>query len=788
MSSLITQTPPFTPLSLSNCSLWLDASDPTTCLKSGSTVTAWNDKSGNGKNITITGTLTFSNATGNVGAANSVNTSASLNSYFTTSVDLRKSVTPNASVFIIYAWLAAGGGATAQTFWGNDNPNAANRVQFFDFSSVFNNNSYGYFLNNGYLYNPTQLNRSTTQMYELISQVGVTNGTGVYFNGTLGPAGFGTEVVNTSFSGNEILYFGGGETSSIYPSYTQFNEILVYSNALTQGQRQQIEGYLSWKWNLVGLLPSGHPFKYFPPNSTPNFAPVRFTNSIFQPPQISGCQLWLDAADPNVFTLSGSNVLQWNDKSGNRRNAIPRDITKTPIRYLGFNGRFTVESSSESIFGTPLLVNIASSNVQGTTGLSLFWVFKFISGVVITQYEWTGLRMISFEGNNRFDYGEPNSVYTPSGYNNTNNSLVNLNVDRNTNLLDFRFQGTTLASYSVSPPTTAFTTTIGLFGRGGDASNVPAQAQISEYILYNTTLTVSQRQEVEGYLAWKWGLTSSLPNGHPYKTPPFLPFSYGVRTTVQRKWLPTQISGLTLWTDASDPATITLSGTAVTQWNDKSGNGNNLSAEGIYSNAVVASNYQNKLNVLNFSGSNVYRSPLNSAPYPADSFFVISLKTGATRNDIFSVAAAAADDFTGITTGAYSTNYEWNQASSLGSRSYNTGFVETVGPFLLMNWTLANNNMVLRRNTVSIGGSTAYTWTKPTNAVYYLGIRISPNVYWGGVPDVPFNAYVAEIVSYSSALSLENRQQVEGYLAWKWGLQASLPITHPFKYFPPSPP
>jgi hypothetical protein len=29
-------------------------------------------------------------------------------------------------------------------------------------------------------------------------------------------------------------------------------------------------------------------------------------------------------------------------------------------------------------------------------------------------------------------------------------------------------------------------------------------------------LTTTQRQQVEGYLAWKWGLQTALPTTHPY--------------------------------------------------------------------------------------------------------------------------------------------------------------------------------------------------------------------------------------------------------------------------------
>ena len=39
---------------------------------------------------------------------------------------------------------------------------------------------------------------------------------------------------------------------------------------------------------------------------------------------------------------------------------------------------------------------------------------------------------------------------------------------------------------------------------------------ISEVIVYPGGVTSSQRQQTEGYLAWKWGLQSSLPGGHPY--------------------------------------------------------------------------------------------------------------------------------------------------------------------------------------------------------------------------------------------------------------------------------
>jgi hypothetical protein len=62
------------------------------------------------------------------------------------------------------------------------------------------------------------------------------------------------------------------------------------------------------------------------------------------------------------------------------------------------------------------------------------------------------------------------------------------------------------------------------------------------------------------------------------------------------------------------------------------------------------------------------------------------------------------------------------------------------------------------------------------------------NTYFGTI-DTGFSGSVAfqEILIYTTDMSELQRQALEGYLAWKWGLQGNLPSTHPFKLFPPSP-
>ena len=54
-------------------------------------------------------------------------------------------------------------------------------------------------------------------------------------------------------------------------------------------------------------------------------------------------------------------------------------------------------------------------------------------------------------------------------------------------------------------------TTINI-GNSGFAIN----GEICELLVYNTTISDKQRQQVEGYLAWKWNINKSLPSSHPY--------------------------------------------------------------------------------------------------------------------------------------------------------------------------------------------------------------------------------------------------------------------------------
>jgi hypothetical protein len=61
-----------------------------------------------------------------------------------------------------------------------------------------------------------------------------------------------------------------------------------------------------------------------------------------------------------------------------------------------------------------------------------------------------------------------------------------------------------------------FGTWSGLY-MGRDWSGAFVDQQVGEVLMYGGIMALQQRQQVEGYLAWKWGFRSQLPSDHPYR-------------------------------------------------------------------------------------------------------------------------------------------------------------------------------------------------------------------------------------------------------------------------------
>ena len=77
---------------------------------------------------------------------------------------------------------------------------------------------------------------------------------------------------------------------------------------------------------------------------------------------------------------------------------------------------------------------------------------------------------------------------------------------------------------------------------------------LAELIIFNHALNLQEVQMVEGYLAHKWGLASSLPNFHPFKNSLTTPVSKAITSATTASATVGSSFSYTIVTDVSNPA------------------------------------------------------------------------------------------------------------------------------------------------------------------------------------------------------------------------------------------
>ncbi len=762
--------PFFTPTQISGCQLWLDAADVNSFVLSGTTITRWNDKSGNGRNATASGSPIL--------RPNSINGQSS----------------------IFYD------GVVSTTFSGTISITTSSIFAFAVFISNLNVGNEGMRIISFTGPGCADWNCSTTVIPFLYDTNRIQTWRNSSTTTNLTCPAVGSTILTTTYYDGSIAYNSlfGGSSSSAISSSGSFNisnyamtfgnvnmkgylaEVIVFTSVLSTTQRQQIEGYLAWKWGLQSSLSANHPYKTspIPPLlSPPVTIPVTIqsiTPITWNPNAISGLQLWFDAADSGTFVFSsGSNIQVWQDKSPNKysvsqtnaslqptlassaQNSLP-GVQLTTSAYLFTAGsnipNFSVGSET-SVF---LAVRNASAN-SGWNIVNTMW-FTGISNAT-TRYHFsfnqgatTGTTLFV----NNAIVGQVTSNATP----------VNSNA-----LLGFTASGTSASIHTNGSVNTyggvtlpnANNATYFMFGDARNNTALSSNIMIFEMVGYNRQVTSSEREQIEGYLAWKWGLQGSLPATQPYKIfPPFLPtLAYPPRSVATLgTWNPTRFSGCALWVDAKTPTSFTPStGGTLTAARDNSPSPKTITITNTVTyvpNTEIV--FTNTTGIFTLSG-------MPSAPY--DFLFVgtANSSTSTYRTMLRTNSSPGTHPF------LLQVNTDnagmWN-----GSAFYQFGSLTQLPSEKAMFYgSMATNRTI----TASKNGTIALTAASPAgneSVITCLGNSIG-----GGQP----YGSLQEIVLYSQTLTTAQRQQVEGYLAWKWGLQGLLPAAHPWKNWPPAP-
>jgi hypothetical protein len=216
--------------------------------------------------------------------------------------------------------------------------------------------------------------------------------------------------------------------------------------------------------------------------------------------------------------------------------------------------------------------------------------------------------------------------------------------------------------------------------------------------------------------------------------------------------LPT-VSGLILHIDASDASTITKDGSnLVSAWNDKSGQGNNLTEatnKPLWVNSVYNSRptirfdgVNDALKVSSFSGG--------SSTQPTTVFIVCTMPSSNTTTVFDSVGTGTRSLFQRSSGGQYLIYAGNNPAFG----TMNTAFAQYN---VLLNTTASE----VRRDKTSIG-SNINIGTQAFNGIS-LGSSVWDVSNFGDID-------VSEVVIYDNDISDTDRDLIEAYLETKWGL------------------
>jgi len=701
---------------LSNLVLYYDASNVKSYPGAGTSIY---DMSGNNNTGTLTNGPLWS------AANNGVVSFDGSNDYIASSVNFMSGFT----AFTFEAWVLLSATGTAGgpiCAYNRFSPPEHNGPQF----GISDTGIYlvNYYVNgSSYIYAPVTI-ATTTNTWVHMAGSWTSGSLKIYRNGiditsTISTSG----TPPTSISSDPTVTFQVGQTRSDQSCFNgKIGLVKVYNKVLTQTEVKQ--NYDATKG--------------------------RFINTPFVPTDISGLSLWFDADDPRTLfsntsgttraTTDATALALWSDKSGNGRNAYQATGASQPLLKTNIlNNKNVVRfDGSNDILAT------AASQVANTTDGS-FTAFAVAqrttaSGfmTVVNQDNSTATRcsqFLNFAGNGNvesigFVGGTPKFAYTSSG----TISLSNFYI------LESTASTSTISAYSN-----------GIVGSGavtGGNLAVPSQAvslgayptgqqylngDIAEVLLYNSVLSLTNRIKVEQYLQNKWGVLT-----------PFLP---------------TQISGLAVWLDASDSGSIyqDSSGTIPAQsnndyigmWKDKSGNSRHATqVSSLSSRPILKTNVQNSKPAVYFDGSGTWLSNTVYSYSGATTFFIVASNN---YDNGYYFDGAGANIQMGTVRYSSNTLKLWNGQQMLSDPIFNLANISLVESI----WNSTSSYLGVNGQFSAVG---------TTNAVSLTGYTVGRTRNGSGAGTSQGN--FCEILLYQGVLTLAQRQQVEAYLNQKWGV------------------
>jgi hypothetical protein len=227
---------------------------------------------------------------------------------------------------------------------------------------------------------------------------------------------------------------------------------------------------------------------------------------------------------------------------------------------------------------------------------------------------------------------------------------------------------------------------------------------------------------------------------------------------------PADLSGLKLWLDADDASTITLNGSDVSQWNDKSVNAYNFAQSTAALQPERTLSGQNGKTVLTFNNE-----ALTNA----------SIDWGSSASTLFIVAKenSASTGWQNVFTTGTGANGQWGYGIAANSAGNDISLFDIAQAHQPFASEMTNTNAdILCFLTAGIsGGSITVELFKNgtadainprtlANTTSAAGASLGRNA----AGNEPYGGTICEIIMYDTQLSATNREKVETYLKKKW--------------------
>jgi len=452
--------------------------------------------------------------------------------------------------------------------------------------------------------------------------------------------------------------------------------------------------------------------------------------SAFDPKLIPGCVVWMDAADTTTYT-TGSAITSWTSKgtvsgtSGSRSSGTfsSTSINSLPAIAVSAGGEMTIgpsipfQTTSRSIFLVVTLgAAVAGSKIYFTYGTGISPVFASLNGSLELDFFDTGLLVASSPTN---FFSKTSVVAVTSGiYVNGASQTLSVNTGN--------------TGFNIG---TAMTLRIGL-------QSSTAGYTLGELMIYDGVLTNIQRQLIERYLAWKWGLQTQLDPGFPLNNfPGTLP-------------LPNTFPGLSLWLDAADTTTITKNGVNLSTIKDKSGTNNSWTAGG---STATTFGTIGGVQCIRFTG---YSTSSITGTY--------TLTQGQNLTMFLAFNSVDSSQVSLFNNGPSIIFNEGGKLQLVNQTNYTLNYESTV------NIPVAANKTYVVAITSSVtNSSTASSFAVVNGTIYGMNVGGYSYVASGSstftASTFAYNPWsLGELVVYSGVLTNAQIQQVAGYLIYKW--------------------